>query len=400
MFEEVREHYQMTGAGDEFFRMLKKEAGSFEEYISEKYLRDVNTEWLGLESTALEALIDAARKLKKHPELLMLASSIRDRIFDNTLSVDYLVHLGFPKPHSGDQEMDAFFGLLIHLSGIQTVKERYEHKKIPLSVMRDSYRSVRIWVDSFKTFYGYYGHDRECPRMLYIENFRFIRIGRLEFEPDYFYGQAVVLKKRSTGELCLFATGGTLYRTDGKIDGTNEIYDPYSKTAFYKEDADSITGHEITGGRIQDRLRPLSKQEWDVVLRPGDVCINSHIPRDGKLSVTEAEESFEKAREFFRTYFPEMSADFFQCHSWMLDDAYESMLGQDSNIVRFQKLFTRFPEKSGDFGAMISVFTEAPFVLADWTPTTTLQSKLKEYCVSGGTVSNFAGIREVSGGKK
>ena len=68
------------------------------------------------------------------------------------------------------------------------------------------------------------------------------------------------------------------------------------------------------------------------------------------------------------------------------------MLGENSGIVKFRSLFTIFPEPLGDFGAMVSVFTEAPFDIFKWKPKTTLQRKIIELYENGGLMSAAGGI--------
>ena len=113
----------------------------------------------------------------------------------------------------------------MHLSGIPVVEQRYAQRGIPLAYMQASYNSVRIWVNSFKAFYGRWGHDRERPRMVYIEHLRIIRIGRLEFETNWFSGKVVILRSRKDGAVIALSEGGLPVRQDGYLSGTNDIWD-------------------------------------------------------------------------------------------------------------------------------------------------------------------------------
>ncbi len=69
-------------------------------------------------------------------------------------------------------------------------------------------------------------------------------------------------------------------------------------------------------------------------------CLDIHIPAGEPLSREACLASLRMAREFFPAYFPEFDFKCFVCHSWLLDDTLRSFLGEDSNIIRFQKLFT------------------------------------------------------------
>ena len=75
-------------------------------------------------------------------------------------------------------------------------------------------------------------------------------------------------------------------------------------------------------------------------IKKGDAVIDTHIPADGPLLLEECKKSFEYAREFFEKYYPEYKYEIFTCHSWLLDENMTNLLDDNSNIVKFQKLFT------------------------------------------------------------
>ncbi len=74
-------------------------------------------------------------------------------------------------------------------------------------------------------------------------------------------------------------------------------------------------------------------------VKEGDNVIEVHIPACGPLDIDECKKSINDAREFFARYFPEYKYKYFTCHSWLLDPTLEKHLGENSNIVRFGKLF-------------------------------------------------------------
>ena len=393
MFEDLIETYHLKGAKPGFYKALSEpESADFSPWLSAAWLTEINEKWLSLEEEPFSALCLAAEKTAALPGLCALAAAARSLLFESGYSVDYLAYLGFPRPETEDPAVNDFFGLLVHLSGIGEVEKRYRSRNIPLSFMRQSYQSVRIWIHSFRRFFGRWGHNRECPRMVYIENFRFLRIGRLEYEMDRFYGRILVLKNKN-GETAALSEGDVLVNPDGLVTNTNGNWDPHCSRTEFRETAEAYYGQEISGGRISDTVTCYRKEEWLPLIRKGEKCINVHIPGDGRLDPAEAEKSLAEAAEFFRSYFPEWSFPVFQCHSWLLDDTLADLLGEGANIPRFQQLFTRFPEESTDFGAMISIFTEAPFEFASWVPVSSLQRKVLEFYRNGGKLHNAGGFR-------
>ena len=74
-------------------------------------------------------------------------------------------------------------------------------------------------------------------------------------------------------------------------------------------------------------------------LKKGEPVIEVHIPADGPLTPEECEKSLALAREFFAKYYPDYDYRFFTCHSWLLDPTLCQILGDTSNIIRFQSMF-------------------------------------------------------------
>ena len=312
--------------------------------------------------------------------------------FENNFNEDYLCYIGFPRPDTKIDLINDFFGLLVHLSGIKCVEKRYTERKIPLEYMKASYKSVGIWIDSFREFFGRWGHNREFPRMVYIENLRIIRIGRLEFEINKFRGKAVVLKNKLNGTAVAVSEGNVPIGRGGLVNGTNGIWDAHGTLTFYDENDSRILAQRIENGKITKETSEFSKSEWSTVARQGENSLNLHIPRGERLDVTAVRESISEAEAFYARYFPERKFKIFECHSWLFDGQLEEMLGENSGIVKFQKEFCLFPEPLGDFGALVSVFTEAPFDLLEWNPKTTLQRKIIEHYKNGGKMMGAGGF--------
>ena len=92
-------------------------------------------------------------------------------------------------------------------------------------------------------------------------------------------------------------------------------------------------------GRLQFCMGTSHNDCPEYGLKRGDPVIEVHIPAAGPLTQEACAESFALAREFFAKYFPEFDYRYFTCHSWLLDETLKDFLGNDSNIIRFQKMF-------------------------------------------------------------
>jgi hypothetical protein len=106
-----------------------------------------------------------------------------------------------------------------------------------------------------------------------------------------------------------------------------------------------------------------------------DPCLGVHIPALGPLTPEACNASFARAREFFPKHFPERSFRVATCGSWLLDPQLIEYLAEDSNIVRFQRMFTPAPDWSepGDDDVIRFVFGYLPSSIDDLPQTTTME---------------------------
>lgn len=101
-------------------------------------------------------------------------------------------------------------------------------------------------------------------------------------------------------------------------------------------------------GRLQFCME---ESEYDVPeydLKKGDPVIGVHIPADGALKPEDCLASIEMARKFFAEFYPDFHYKCFCCHSWLLDHQLEELLGENSNIINFQRLFTNVTAPQSD----------------------------------------------------
>jgi len=108
------------------------------------------------------------------------------------------------------------------------------------------------------------------------------------------------------------------------------------------------------------------------------------------------------ARDFFARYFPQYAPKCFTCHSWLLSPDFAKILDEESNIVRFMRLWIQAPCKPDDsrqasqraFGLNFSreQLENAP-------ENTRLQRALKAHLLSGGALNAAAGYRLLDAGE-
>lgn len=93
-------------------------------------------------------------------------------------------------------------------------------------------------------------------------------------------------------------------------------------------------------------------------LPPGTSVINCHIQRGAKLDDESVTQSFDKARLFFKEYFPEKNYSYFLCYSWLLYPPMTTRLPQDSNIRRFSERFQIIGTCTDEVQALENLFPE------------------------------------------
>lgn len=113
-------------------------------------------------------------------------------------------------------------------------------------------------------------------------------------------------------------------------------------------------------------------------LKQGAHVLNVHIPAGEKLDYAECQESFKRAKKFFRD-----SYEAYVCDSWLLAPALRELLSENSNIVKFQRLFEivnvhhKFPQ------AEQRIFQDVRVDKENYPENTILQKKAKEYILAG-----------------
>ncbi|MBQ9922611.1 MAG: DUF5596 domain-containing protein [Clostridia bacterium] len=146
-------------------------------------------------------------------------------------------------------------------------------------------------------------------------------------------------------------------------------------------------------GRLQFCM---AKAECDIPSKnvsKGDDIIEIHISATGPLKKCKCEESISRAREFFKKYFPEYDYKCFTCHSWLLDESLDELLNENSNIVKFRKMFDIVTkEESNAILRYVFNWNTTLRKLVKENPTSSFAAKVKERALSGGKFYETLGV--------
>jgi hypothetical protein len=150
----------------------------------------------------------------------------------------------------------------------------------------------------------------------------------------------------------------------------------------------------IKVGRLQYFRRGAKEDAPTKNLKAGDPVLDIHIPARGPLYRDECVKSLELAKEFFGKYYPEFDYKCFTCHSWLLDLNLNKFLSCDTNIIKFQNLFTHAAGTPLDSAITFCFpFGVTRENIKDFTPKTSLQSKIRNFVIDGGVLYYSFGVR-------
>jgi hypothetical protein len=93
-------------------------------------------------------------------------------------------------------------------------------------------------------------------------------------------------------------------------------------------------------GRLQYNRMEVRAAHVAGAFREGEPALGIHIPESGPLTPEACADSLAQAGPFFARHFPETPTRLGICTSWLLDPQLQDYLPPESNIVRFQRLFT------------------------------------------------------------
>ena len=129
-----------------------------------------------------------------------------------------------------------------------------------------------------------------------------------------------------------------------------------------------------------------------MVLKRGEPTVYIHIPGQTNLSPEAVRETLVGAYKILRERFPESKANYFICCSWLLSVGLYDYLDENSKIIKFGEVFTRFPVMSKGREFMHYLFPK------DWDnpekleEKTSLQRKIKKMCLDGEYIYSAGGV--------
>ena len=148
-------------------------------------------------------------------------------------------------------------------------------------------------------------------------------------------------------------------------------------------------------GRLQFEVVDFGReyQKGDVTLTKESKVLNMHIPRSGQpLAKALYEDSFARAKAFFKDAFPDSSPIPFVCHSWLLYPEMTEFIPPSSNVRRFMEEFEILSWDHSDGESLWCLFDTNERNPARLPTNSTLRRAYVERLLGGGRVGWGFGI--------
>lgn len=145
--------------------------------------------------------------------------------------------------------------------------------------------------------------------------------------------------------------------------------------------------------QVSMSLFRIGELEYEMTAVDGEKVISMHIPSDAVFTEELVDSSLTMARDFFAEHFPEYTGCNYVCNSWLLSPKLRLLLGEASNIIRFQERFDLISTDPLDREFVEWLF-QAPVQTNydELKENTSLQRKAKKMLLQGEKIGSGYGI--------
>lgn len=358
-----------------------------------EYYDELNAKYRLFWGDMLEIYKNSARLLSANEDLsrffCILCRALKDR---PTIQRD-IAAMEIPEPQNGEDPLP--YDMMTALSLCQSTPAFYEQmsaRGVPENIL---YESLRIPVRCVEI-----NRNRSKPRLTNFDWYqhaydgKLYRVGRLQLEfPLGMPGMYRVFENKS-GEILALAS--IAVHRDGIALGSRNYEDAEgSFTATIVETDDAYEGYPfMQNGHVSLEKVSLSKNEWSVKLKGGDLLVGLHIPPDEPFGNDVVEEALEESKKLLAKYYPDYAYKAFFCASWLLDPALVDILGAEANISKFCKRFIPFGVKSAGTSPFGYVFKKygKDIKVEEFSENSRLQRALKKHYLDGKAIYDMHGV--------
>lgn len=299
-----------------------------------------------------------------------------------------------PVPAKDGTVISSMLPVYIHIPMIPLAIAEYRQRGFSEEEIQRLMRAYRGTIRTVKNYTGMPGFDKTYHwwMSLYTKA-RIYQIDGLQYQLSTFPSNILYLKNKLTGQIVPVLVKGTVYRTGENMLGSQCFEDEVGAfTVTFSEDDGKFVGHGVVNNWVDTQPKEYKKDQWEAIARPGDPCLNIHIPRGADLSSEALDRTFAAGRKIARERYGELGAQHIMCASWLMDPVLKELLGPNSKIAGFQDRFARYPMKSNGNSVFGFVFPKNYGSLETLPENTSLERKLKKVYIEGGCTHVYAGI--------
>lgn len=354
-------------------------------FLEEAYLRTLNDRLQVFPRTIDDICADAAA-IRKSPEKALYALFVVRAMEQREAFLQNLPLFVFPT------EVHPFFAMLCLVPSMPKIHAFLQERNLPQDIIQSTLGQFEACIFIYSLRFDRLGlNKRYFDWLQHYVDCEILNVGRLRFEILTLHDPIYLLRCRKTGEQVLLMGGPEMNRHGLYADAP-----PVENAAFracFRETDTHYEGNPVSPqGRCQAEAVQYSKEDYDLVLQPGDTCLSVHIPNEGDFSTESCERSYARAAEIFKTHFPELTVKAYHCHSWMMAPELESILKPGSRITAFSSRYLRYPIPTQGEDVLNFVFLLKYKTYADLAEATSLQRALKMLYVNGQYLYEYGGI--------
>ena len=334
----------------------------------------------GIHDSCNQTLVDTARQIESSDSLSRIAWNCKWRLYDNAKPEE----IGcWPLFKNSLGENRGIFYLLIGLAMVPYVRDYHRSIGVPENITRETCSQVLSFCRAYQD-----GHNGELgiqrSRISWLRHYPrnpLFRIHGLEYwlRPNPI--PINVYRNIDSRAVVALMWGDEFIAESGYIAAAENEKGAW-KTAFHETD-EAVIGYPLHPlGYVSAREIELSLNRWRRALSYGDPVLQLHIPYKAQISPHDVKSSLKASFDFFKMLFPRGKPVAFVSSSWAFSPLLESLIGPDSNLVRFQRevYLSSGPPGHGGFSY---IFPEDQFVLEKATRETRLQRSIVDLITKG-----------------
>ena len=352
-------------------------------FLREDYLRAIQKKCNAFPRTLDRVLAEAAA-LAARPEEALYALFVCRAMEDRALFMRHLPSIQLP-------QSVPFLGFLCLVPSIGRTWEDLVRRGVPADVVAATVNQYEDCLFVYKERFDDLGlNKRYFDHLQGYVDLKYMNVGRLRYEITPL-GGVYVLKNKKDGTRVAFLSDAPMNDL-GMYRDTPPLREGGFQ-AFFRETSDCYEGTPVgENGRCRSEIVRLPKAEYEILLRPGDMILDAHIPGHAPLTVELCAKSYARARKLFAAHFPEYEAKGFRCHSWTMSPELAEVLKPGANLLVFQQPYLRYPIPTKGEGVLNFVFFLRYTTFADLPEDTSLQRALKARYLAGDRLYEYGGV--------